>query len=225
MRNGWISQRVQSLSGEELNYLKSQYQVEGIYFADATFTAADRSRTIELCRVLEKIELRWCCETRIDCLGDQLLLQMKKGGCRGIVLGIESANQGILDTTKKGISVRQIREVIQNIRKVGITPFAFVLFGLPGETEQTIRETLSLIEELRIWSAPNLLFPIPGTPLYEQVKNDGKMPPLSEFLMRLSRYHISNRVEPTLNLSEVSDEALGEAIKETRRLNRYADIG
>jgi len=202
----------------ELEGLKLRYGLEGVYFADATFTAP-RQRTIELCDALRRLGLFWYTETRVDCLDEELLWHMKKGGCEELIVGLESASQQLLDSGEKGITVGQTRKAIEDIRKAGITPFVFVLYGLPGETKDTIQATQALVQELSVHATPNLLFPIPGTPIFQQAEREGKLPPLPQLLERYSLHNTNNREGVVANLSEVSDERLARAVRETWERN------
>jgi hypothetical protein len=96
---------------------------------------------------------------------------MKAAGCTAVSFGIESANPAILKTVKKGITVEQIRNAIRVCRRVGISPYASFILGLPGETPQTIKETKAFAAKLQqegLAYGFHILAPFPGTEVRAQ---------------------------------------------------------
>ncbi len=157
---------------EEIIILKNK-GAKSIYFGDATF-GVNSERTLELCSMLEKYRLSWMCGTRVDCISSQRLIAMAKSGCRVIYMGLESSSQSILDGSGKGTTVERNLEAVQIVKSAGITACAWVLFGLPGDTDESVDATLEMIKKLRIRVTPGVFFPIPKTPLFEvAVKEKG----------------------------------------------------
>jgi len=107
-------------------------------------------------------------------MDEEVLSAMKEAGCHYIRFGVESGSQKMLDTMKKGITLAQIKRAFELCRKVGIKTQAFFLFGIPGETPQTIRETIEFAKKLRPESAQfAVVIPHPGTDLYEICQREG----------------------------------------------------
>ncbi|NOZ58219.1 MAG: radical SAM protein [Euryarchaeota archaeon] len=120
-------------------------------FMDSTFTL-DRRRALEMCALIEELgypDLSWSCETRADHLDEELLGALKSAGCTLICLGVDSGAQEVLDRCRRGISVEQVREAILTAKRMGIKVRAYVTFGFPGESAESVRATVRLLEETK----------------------------------------------------------------------------
>jgi radical SAM superfamily enzyme YgiQ (UPF0313 family) len=150
----------------EIRYLKERFKVREIAFYDDTFTIK-KERTLRLCKELKDLDILWSCETRVNLVTKDLLMEMKKAGCYMIAYGIESGNQNILNNLRKGITLNQIKHAIEATHEVGIQSIGYFMIGSPGETPQTIRETIDLARTLPLDFAQfSLTVPFPGTELY-----------------------------------------------------------
>jgi len=95
---------------------------------------------------------------------------MKKAGCHTIKVGVESGSQKVLNSLKKGITIKGIKELFKGAHNVGIKIHAHLIVGGINETKQTLRRTLILIKEIKPTTVTfNLFAPYPGTPFYEQL--------------------------------------------------------
>jgi radical SAM superfamily enzyme YgiQ (UPF0313 family) len=146
--------------------------VKEIQIEDDTFTC-DRNRVLALCDILEGSGITWSCCSRYDISSD-VLARMKQAGVRNLVVGFESGNDEILRNVKKGLTTGQAKRFMQDCRRLGITVHGCFVFGLPGETKETMRETLAYALELK----PNTVqFAIAsayeGTHFYEYLKEHG----------------------------------------------------
>ncbi len=108
-------------------------------------------------------------------LTEELIKAMKGAGCHTIKFGVESGNQRILDNLKKGITLDQTRNTFKWTKKHGIRRVAHFMLGSPGETKETIEETLNfVIHELDPdYISPNITTPYPGTELFDLVLEKG----------------------------------------------------
>jgi radical SAM superfamily enzyme YgiQ (UPF0313 family) len=98
-------------------------------------------------------------------------------GLRLLVVGYESGSQQILNNVKKGLRVERARRFAADCRDLGITVHGTFLLGLPGETQQTIRETISFAREVNPHTIQvSVAAPYPGTELYRQAKENGWLP-------------------------------------------------
>ena len=156
----------------EIEFLKDNYKIDSFYFIDDNFTLR-RDLVFEICEELEKrkINLIWSCSARINNLSLELLRKMKKVGCAQIDLGVESGSDAVLKRLKKGITVRQIKEVFNFCRQAGIRTFANILINVPEETEEEIKETLMLLDEIKPSVVSfNIFIPYLGTEIYQALK-------------------------------------------------------
>ena len=117
------------------------------------------------------IKIDWSCTTRVDLVNEKLLQKMKKAGCWLISYGVESGNPQILKNVNKGYSLKQVGDAFRLTKKVGIRTVGYFMLGLPGETEETIKETirfsLKLDPDFVSWGITSLY---PGSILYEKAR-------------------------------------------------------
>ena len=147
-------------------------QVKEFFFDDDTFTAY-QPRAREIAKELGKLGMMWSCNARAN-VNYETLKTMRDNGLRLLLVGYESGVQRILDNIKKGIRIEEAREFTDNCRKLGITIHGTFILGLPGETPETIRETIEYAKSLDVFSIQvSLAAPYPGTELYRQAKENG----------------------------------------------------
>src|SRR5262249_22314887 len=129
----------------ELEMLVNTYGVKEVHFEDDNFTCVTKHAK-EICQLIidRKIDIAWNLPNglRIDTLDEDLLRIMKKAGCFMFGLGLESADQGVLDGAKKELDIKKVPELVRLINKVGIETQAFFIMGLPGETRATVERTV-----------------------------------------------------------------------------------
>ena len=153
-----------------LRTLVDVYGVRDITFYDDEFTL-DKERLRLLCAALvgHGIGLTWTCEARVDLVNSEQLAHMGAAGCRLVYFGLESGNQDILNTLRKGTTLDQARHAVHMCHSVGIQTAAYFMLGAPGETMQSIQDTLDFAEELQLNHAQfSICTPLPGSKLYEQ---------------------------------------------------------
>ena len=134
---------------DELEWLRDEYGAEGISFQDDTLTY-DRKRTIEICDgiIERKINLPWGCFTRADKVTKELLVKMHKAHCNEISFGVDAGCQRIRDSFKKGVTTEQCENAIKWTKEAGIFVTMSAILGYPGETKETLQETLDLIRKV-----------------------------------------------------------------------------
>jgi radical SAM superfamily enzyme YgiQ (UPF0313 family) len=106
----------------------------------------------------------------------ELLHLMKKAGCKRVGFGVESGNQRVLDTIKKQQTTDEVRRAFFDARTAGLQTMGFFIFGLPGETEETMDDTIQLALELDPDLANFMIAaPYPGTEMYEMILDGGRL--------------------------------------------------
>ena len=137
-----------------------------------------KNRVLAICKEIKRrnLDISWACRSRIDSVDEELLRKMKKAGCSRIYYGIESGVQEILDRVNKGITLDQIRETVRLTKKIGIQALGFFLIGAPGETRETIKQTLKFARELKLdYVQFSKLLAKPWTSMWkEMVKETGR---------------------------------------------------
>ena len=122
-------------------------QIKEIQIEDDTFTC-DRERVLELCDALRGKGITWSCCSRHDLPGD-VLAKMKEAGVRNLVVGFESGSNDILRRARKGVNTMQAQEFMKESRRHGLRVHGCFVFGLPGETCETMSQTLEYALKLR----------------------------------------------------------------------------
>ncbi|MEM7331076.1 MAG: radical SAM protein [Chloroflexota bacterium] len=159
---------------EELWILKKQGMNNIHMYADL-FTV-NREQVMGLCELMikEKINIRWTCNSRVDYVDEELLSMMGKAGCWLISWGIESGSEQILRHARKGAYPDKAARSLQWARNAGIKNWGYFIIGLPGETEETIRETIDFSKGLPLDIALfHVAAPYPGTPFFFEVVKNG----------------------------------------------------
>lgn len=119
-----------------------------------------------------KLNVRWYCNSRVDHVDRELLTAMKKSGCRMISFGIESFNPEVLKNIKKGTTPEQAEEAVRLSHQCGLEVIAHCIFGLPGETEESMRDTVRRICRLPVdYAQFYAAVPFPGTEFYRSVSD------------------------------------------------------
>jgi radical SAM superfamily enzyme YgiQ (UPF0313 family) len=147
-------------------------QVREFFFDDDTFTD-DLPRAEEIARRLGKLGLTWSCNAKAN-VPRRTLEIMKDNGLRLLLVGYESGNDQILINIKKGVRIDIAREFSRNARDLGIKIHGTFILGLPGETPETIQQTIRFAcdidpETIQV----SLAAPYPGTELYRQAQEQG----------------------------------------------------
>jgi radical SAM superfamily enzyme YgiQ (UPF0313 family) len=162
---------------DEIEYLHKTFGAHQFTFYDDAFTI-DQDRAAEICKEIKKRKLKveWDCETRVDMVTKDLLRTMKEAGCFAVWFGVESGSQPVLDAMRKGITPAQTIKAFKWAKEVGLMTVAGVVLGFPGETKETIWETVKFIERVKPGDVGYYIAtPYPGTPLYEQVVKEGRL--------------------------------------------------
>ena len=141
-----------------------------INIADDLFTA-NKKRVMALCREIKKRGLifSWSVFSRVNTVDEELLRTMMDAGCTSVSFGIESGNTEMLKRVKKGITIAQVEKAAALCHKVGIRAHASFIAGLPGESRQTLEESVALKDRIKIEYGFHYLAPFPGTTVREEI--------------------------------------------------------
>ena len=158
---------------EEMRRAKELFpQVKEFFFDDDTFTA-DLTRTEEIARGLGKLGITWSCNSRANVPYDTLKV-MKDNGLRLLLVGYESGNEDILVNIKKGVRKDRYLQFAKDVKTLGIVTHGTFIVGLPGETKETVEETIKFACEIDPETIQvSLAAPYPGTFLYDQAVREG----------------------------------------------------
>ena len=163
----------------EIKYLVENFGIKEVHFEDDNLTMK-REHVQQLCNqiIKNKINISWACPNgiRADKVDEKILKLMKKAGCYFVAFGIESASPKILNNIHKLESIETINKAIEVANKVGIECQGFFIFGLPGETKETIMESINFAKNSKLSRGQFMILDvIPGSELWYTLK--GKFKP------------------------------------------------
>ncbi len=144
-----------------------------IWFADDCFTLS-RKRLMDICNeiIQRRIKIDWECLSRVDTVDGEMTEKMKQAGCVRVFFGIESGNDSVLALMNKQVTTKQAKEAVHATKQSGIQVGAFFIVGYPGETDETVLDTMRFASSLPLdYLSFTFPYPIPGTPLYDRVKD------------------------------------------------------
>lgn len=177
--NTWRPRSPQNVV-EEWAYLVREMRATEIGVTDDVWNLSlDRAK--DICRLLIEqnvTEVPWVTihGMRADHSDAELFRLMKRAGCKRVGFGVESGNQAILDAIKKRQKIEDVRAAVANAKAAGLETMGFFIFGLPGETEATMDDTIRLALELDPDMANFMMAdPLPGTEMYEMVQKQGRL--------------------------------------------------
>jgi len=216
-RCGFCEQRTKNFRGRNaediLKEIKECYYNHGVRefeIFDPLFTT-DKYRVIDLCKEIINSGLKfdWSVRSRVDRVDDELLGYMSKANCKRIYFGIESGNQAVLNNLKKDFQVSQVKKAIDLTKKHNIDRFGYFMIGCPGETENTIKDTVNLACSLDLNYAQFSKFSIlPGTDIYEEWKKQHGHDYWREFILDENK----RQIMPLLN-TKLTDADIEHHIK------------
>jgi radical SAM superfamily enzyme YgiQ (UPF0313 family) len=195
---------------DELEYLNT-LNFHQINIADDLFTA-NKNHCLAVCDeiIRRNLKIKWTSFARVDTVSPEITFKMKAAGCKAVSFGIESANPEILRKIKKGITQKQAIAAVKLCTQIGITPYASFILGLPGETPETLKETLDFSRELKemgLASGFHLLAPFPGTEIRENSCQLG----LKILTDDWSQYHANRAIVETPTVTkEMLDDIVSE---------------
>ena len=185
---------------DEMAYLNT-LGFHQVNIADDLFTA-NKEHCLAVCDEIRRRELKmkWTSFARVDTVSQDLLTHMRTAGCQAVSFGVESANEQILKRIKKGITLDQVINAVNLCNEAGVTPHASFILGLPGETQATLKETVTFGERLKkmgVQHGFHLLAPFPGT----AVREENEKYDLTILSNNWSEYHANRAICETAQVS------------------------
>jgi hopanoid biosynthesis associated radical SAM protein HpnJ len=189
----------------EMEYIRDNFpEVKEVFIDDDTFTDS-RERAEEIARGMGRLGLEWSCNAKAN-VPYETLKVMRENGLRLLLVGFESGNQEILTNIKKGVKVERARQFAKDCRDLGITIHGTFIMGLPGETTETIQETIRFAKEINPKTLQvSIAAPYPGTALYRQAQEQGWLPADDASLVDEHGVQSAVLSYPNLNRTEMFD--------------------
>jgi hopanoid biosynthesis associated radical SAM protein HpnJ len=190
---------------DEVRWAKRAFpEVKEIFFDDDTFTD-DPRRAEAIARELGKLNIEWSCNAKANVPRSTLEI-LKDNGLRLLLVGYETGNQQILHNIKKGMRIDVARRFSKDCHELGITVHGTFILGLPGETKETIEETIRFAKEVNPHTIQvSLAAPYPGTYLYDQAVREGWLDKDSAELVDGKGVQLAPLSYPHLSHTEIFD--------------------
>jgi len=159
---------------KEIEAVHKKFKTHYFFVCDDIFFI-DRLRAKEFCDLLikKKLPITWSCQSRAELLDDEMLSMVKKAGCQHISVGVETGNEEVRAKMKKGNTLDDVRNAAKLIKKHGLYMVAFIIIGLPWESEKEIWDTVNFVREIDPYIVyPYLATPAPGTEMDDIIHED-----------------------------------------------------
>jgi len=195
---------------DEIQKLQRDFGLAKINIVDDTFTL-NHQHTRAVCEEMlrRSLKIKWSVFARVDRISEDMAQLMNRAGCEWVLFGVESADEGILKTIRKGITPDGVRRGVKIAAEAGINVFNSFILGLPGESWDTALKSMAFGDELyHKYGAKygfHILSPLPGTELYERAKDYG----IRILSRNWARY---NANEPITETATMSKEMIKEAM-------------
>ncbi len=159
---------------DEMEFVMDEYKPKEIYFDDDSFTL-NPQHVLGICKEIKNrgLDIQWCCMGHAK-IGEKVLKEMVSVGCTGVKFGVESASPMIQEKIKKRLNLEEIKNFVSLAKKYKLRTHATYMIGLPGDTRETIEQTLKFAIGLNTESMQiSIATPYPGTEFYEWCNKNG----------------------------------------------------
>jgi radical SAM superfamily enzyme YgiQ (UPF0313 family) len=195
---------------DEIEKLQRDFGLAKINIVDDTFTL-NHNHARAVCEEMlrRNLKIKWSAFARVDRISEDLARLMTRAGCEWVLFGVESADERILKTIRKGITADDVRHGVKIAAEAGINVFNSFILGLPGESRDTALKSMAFGDELyHKYGARygfHILSPLPGTEVYEKAMDYG----IRILSRNWARY---NANEPITETATMSTEMVKEAM-------------
>lgn len=195
----------------EIDYLVAHYPISYIALREELF-ATDNKRVADFCRRIESYDVDWSIQLRIDSVNQELVDILKGTRCRYVFVGVESADDKVLRSMRKGITRAQIESALDMLHQAGLNSRSGVIFGDEAETFETAQNTIRWFHEnnSRYRLFVDMIISFPGSTLYRHACERGVIPDPVQFLKDGC---------PIVNVSAMSDQEFGQLVKQVEKIN------
>jgi radical SAM superfamily enzyme YgiQ (UPF0313 family) len=162
---------------DEIEQVCAKYGFNSVYFDDDTFNIG-KKRMLEFCKekIRRKLDIPWAIMARADLMDREILESMADAGLWAVKYGVESAEPKLLAHVGKELNLRKAVENVELTKKLGIKVHLTFMFGIPGETSQTIKNSVRLAKKLAPDSIQfSILTPLPGTRIFDELRSKGHL--------------------------------------------------
>ncbi len=202
-RNTTLRLRSTDSLGQEIEFLKRTYGITDIVFSDEEFMT-QKARVFEVCEGLKPLGITWMTSGRVDWANTEKLQAMKDVGCRGIMFGVETGSQTMMDLMHKSAKKDRVVAGLNAARGVGINFIANFMIAHPGETERTIEESVEFCREQELAYLPAYTTLFPNSKMFHE--NKGLVKSWDWYFKTLARVQFNSNL--LVNLTDIPDARL-----------------
>ncbi|HUT03111.1 MAG TPA: radical SAM protein [bacterium] len=198
---------------DEMEYLVKEIGFKSVYFDDDTFNIG-KQRILKICSEIgrRRLKVPWAIMARADTMDREMLVALDKAGLEGLKFGVENATQEIVDRAGKALDLKKVKEMVHLTKSMGIWVHLTFMFGLYGETRETMDKTIELALSL---SPDSLQFsiatPWPGSKFFKQLEKEGHL--LSRNYAEYDGYNVA-----VIKTDMLGKDDLEAALKKANRL-------
>jgi radical SAM superfamily enzyme YgiQ (UPF0313 family) len=192
----------------EIAYLRNRFEIKAIHFFDE-LVVFKRRLILEFCQKIKPMNIYWDCQGRVNTVDEELMRKMKESNCYSIGFGFESGSDKLLQAMGKGVSREDNLRVLQAAKKTGMHLKIQLMCGYPGETEETLAETVSMMKISQLpprrmsWATP-----LPGSKLYQDCVEKGLIRNEENYIVSLGKLNMNSPNGIVLNVSGLSDKEM-----------------
>lgn len=202
---------------EEIKYLKKDYAITYISFNDELLMSSV-SRVENLCKsfIKENMNIRWCCNGRLNLANPDILKLMKEAGCVFINYGIEAMDDEVLRKMNKSLDTKQIVSGIEATVRSGISPGVNIIFGHIGDNKKTLEKGVAFLLKYNDGTQLRTMRPVtpyPGSPLYYYAIENGLLKDCEDFY---ENKHVNSDLL-AINFTDLSDEEFHQSLFDANR--------
>lgn len=158
---------------KEIDWLVEKYDIKSLGILDELFSI-DIVRMKSFCERIQDYNIKWSCQMRVDRMSVEMLTMMKKAGCVSISFGIESADNRVLESMEKHITIEKVEEALTMAQKAGICPFGNLLLGEKADDLESFQKCLEWYQaHPDIQLGFNKILVLPGSKLYRYAVANG----------------------------------------------------
>lgn len=193
---------------KELNYLKNKFGVKAFHFYDE-LVVFRRNTVLKLSEMIKPLNVYWDCQGRVNTVDEELMRVMKESNCYSIGFGFESGHTKLLKAMGKAVTREDNLRVLNAAKKTGMHLKIQLMCGYPGETQETIAETVSMMKISQLpprrmsWATP-----LPGSSLYNDAMEKGLIKNEEDYLNCLGKLSMNSPKGIVLNVSGLSDKEM-----------------
>ncbi len=182
---------------EEIDWLVEKYNIKFLGILDELFSI-DIVKMKAFCERIQDYDIKWSCQMRVDRMSVEMLRMMKKAGCVSISFGIESADNRVLESMEKHITIEKVEEALIMAREAGICPFGNLLLGEKADDLESFQKCLEWYQaHPDIQLGFNKILVLPGSKLYKYAVDNGYIQDEVKYL---------EDENYTINITKMSDE-------------------